>query len=520
MKSKLKLQQQRKFFTMLPVLVIPFLVITFYALGGGGVRDQENKPEMINGFNINLPPAIIDRKEDKMDKLAFYARADADSARRKEQMQLDPYHHKMVFVQAPVKAKPDTTADRLLRKLDLFKMQVNREEEEKTRSAKKPVPYELVRQDPPSPRARSLDTSNGDPELDRLNEMLDKIARLQGVEHTKLSSDPITPPVKETRDDKEVSVAIPAAVEGKQELMNGAVLALRLTSAISYHGMMIPKDQPVYGMVSFSGDRLQVSIHSIRYGSSIISTAWQVYDMDGLQGLRVPDGMGRQVARQSADQGVGGLNIMSYDPSIGGQLAGAGVQVARNFFGRKIRTLRATVPAGYQVLLRDTKMNEGVRLLPDSVFRLMRDSLGPAAPKIIAPPVDSFRPYLHVSTKEGGTKLTLRGIYVRDSLMWLFMQLKDDGSFGFVPDHFRCSIRPNKHWKRMTMQELPLVIACDSVSSLASAMSNEEVILLGLKPFAIERDKRLVVVVEDSHGGKTLELNVPAKLVNEMNSGK
>ncbi|HEY8971869.1 MAG TPA: hypothetical protein VIM64_22360, partial [Puia sp.] len=111
-----KTQQQRKFFMVLPALVVPFLVIAFYALGGGGgYGKDEKKAAPVNGFNMELPPPILDPKEDKMDKLAYYARADADSARRKEQRQMDPYLNKVTSFQAPVKPRVDTTADALLR---------------------------------------------------------------------------------------------------------------------------------------------------------------------------------------------------------------------------------------------------------------------------------------------------------------------------------------------------------------------------------------------------------------------
>lgn len=494
---------------VLPALVIPFLVIAFYALGGGGGYGKDEKRTMpINGFNMELPPAILDPKEDKMDKLAYYARADADSARKKEERQMDPYLNKAASFQAPAKLRADTTADALLRKLDLFKSQIGREE--KVRSMKKPVRYEAVRQELIMPSPKQVDTVKADPELDRLSEMLDKIAQLQGAEPSATHEKTSGTAVKDASPD--VSVAIPAAVDNNQELMNGATISLRLTSAISYHGLTIPRDQLVYGMVSMSGDRMQVSIHSIRCGASIVTTSWQVYDMDGLQGIRVPDGLGRQVARQSADQGVGGLNIMPYDPSIGGQMAGAGIQVAKNFLGRRVRTVRVMVPAGYQVLLRDTRTGAGdVRLLPDTVFDHAGDSVKGASRAIEAPSVDSLQPYLHVSTKGGKAKLTLNGIYLRDSLLWLYMTLKDKSALGFIPDYVRCSIRQAHHWKRMAVQEVPLQPVFKGLPS--EVVGGERTILVGLKPFVPARDKRLVVQVGEKNGGRSLELKIASHLI-------
>ena len=494
---------------VLPALVVPFLVIAFYALGGGGGYGKDEKQAApVNGFNMELPPPILDPKEDKMDKLAYYARADADSARRKEQRQMDPYLNKVTSFQAPVKPRVDTTADALLRKLDLFKKQIGREE--KAMPLKRAVRQEGARQELVVPRSTHMDTAKADPELDRLSEMLDKIARLHGAEQAASGQEKTVAAVKEVV--PEVSVAIPAMVEGNQELMNGATLSLRLTSAISYRGVIIPKDQLVYGMVSMSGDRMQVSIHSIRCGTSIITTAWQVYDMDGLQGIRIPDGLGRQVARQSADQGVGGLNLVSYDPSIGGQMAGAGIQVAKSFLGRRIRTVRVMVPAGYQVLLRDTRMGGGeAQLLPDTVMNQWSDSVKSASKEIVAPAVDSLQPYLHVSTKEGKVKLTLKGMYLRDSLLWLYMTWNDESAFGFVPGYVRCSIRQAHHWKRMAMQEALLEPVYRDLPS--GVVDGEGAILVGLKPFVLAKDKRLVVQVGERNGGRGLELKIASHLM-------
>ena len=502
------IQQRRKFFMVLPALVVPFLVIAFYALGGGGGYGMdEKKAAPISGFNMELPPAILDPKEDKMDKLDYYARADADSARKKEQRQMDPYLNKRASFQAPAKLRTDTAADALLRKLDLFKNQIGREE--KARSLKRPVRYEAIRKERILSPPRQVNTARADPELDRLSEMLDKIARLQGAEPLAVTHEKTGVAVKEVSPD--VSVAIPAVVDNSQELMNGATLSLRLTSAISYHGLIIPRDQLVYGMVSMSGDRMQVGIHSIRCGSAIITTSWQVYDMDGLQGIRIPDGLGRQVARQSADQGVSGLNIMPYDPSIGGQMAGAGIQVAKNFLGRRMRTVRVMVPAGYQVLLRETRMGAGdVRLLPDTMVNHGGDAAENASRAIAAPPVDSLQPYLHVSAKEGKVKLSLKGIYLRDDVLWFYMALKDESVVGFVPGYVHCSIRQAHHWKRMAVQEVALEPVFTGLPS--ERLGSEGVILVGLKPFVLARDKRLVVQVGEKNGGRSLILNLRPNL--------
>jgi len=515
----IKMRQQRKFFMVLPVLVVPFLIIGFYALGGGGGRKEERPVAQTMGFNMELPRAVIDPKEDKMDKLAFYARADADSARRKELLQLDPYRRKDKISAGllPERPKTYTEADTLLRRLDVLKKQLDRSDTRRV-PAKRHVPQEPARQEAlMRPERHFRDTLATDPELGRLNEMLDKIALLQGVGHGEPEQRvKEVAATKETATDKEVSVGIPATVENEQGLMNGSVLSMRLGSAILYNGITLPRGQLVYGMVRMDGDRMQVNIHSIRCGSVLITTYWQVYDMDGLQGIRIPDGLGRQVARQSADQGIGSLNLAAYDPSVGAQVTSAGIQAAKSFFSRKVRTLRVMVPAGYQVLLRDTRPGGAgaVRVLPDTMAEQVGDSVAAPAAIITPPAVDSLEPFLRLSVCEGKVKLTLKGIYQRDGLIWLYMVLRDKSSLAFVPEHVRCTIREGRHWKRMAVQELPLEPMYDSVPSEV-VPGGEAAVMVGLKPFVLGKDKRLVVEVGEKGGARELMLNLRPNLVNK-----
>lgn len=521
------MERQRKFLVVLPLIAVPFLSIAFYAMGGGRGAAVEHKLAVGTGFNMELPPAVIDPKEDKMDKLAYYERAEADSARRKQLLQLDPYRRKDKISGGVLPGRPTTgtQADTMLHRLDVLKKQLDRAEVRSV-AAKRQIHREAIRQDgllkeamlPPARHVK--DTVATDPELDRLNEMLDKIARLEGIGHGEREQpekeavparEGITK--KETATDRDVSVGIPATVESDQELMNGAVLPMRLTSAILYNGITLPRGQQVYGMVTMSGDRMQVNIHSIRCGSAIITTAWQVYDMDGLQGIRIPDGLGRQVARQSADQGIGSLNLAAYDPSVGAQVTSAGIQAARSFFSRKVRTVRVMVPAGYQVLLRDTRTGGGaVRVLADTVVERRGNPAEAAARKIMPPVADSLEPYLHVSAREGKVKVILKGIYQRDGLIWLYLALKNKGSLVFVPEQVHCTIRQEKHWKRMAIQEISLLPVYDSLPSEV-VPGGEAALMVGLKPFVLAKDKRLAVEVGERGGARVLELKVAPRLI-------
>lgn len=90
MKHSEKFLRQRKFALMLPVLVLPFLTMLFWTLGGGqGVPAQTHAAPRA-GLNLQLPDANFGTRE-VWDKLSLYELAAADSARYREARESDPY---------------------------------------------------------------------------------------------------------------------------------------------------------------------------------------------------------------------------------------------------------------------------------------------------------------------------------------------------------------------------------------------------------------------------------------------
>ncbi|WP_423147791.1 conjugative transposon protein TraM [Rubrolithibacter danxiaensis] len=87
-----KFIRQRKFFMVLPLLVLPFITLMFWALGGGKTSAANAQVASQKGFNMKLPDAYL--KEDKsLDKLSYYEKAASDSVKLKEQMKNDPYYN-------------------------------------------------------------------------------------------------------------------------------------------------------------------------------------------------------------------------------------------------------------------------------------------------------------------------------------------------------------------------------------------------------------------------------------------
>lgn len=149
--------------------------------------------------------------------------------------------------------------------------------------------------------------------------------------------------------------AIQAVIHETQTIVDGSTVKLRLVNDVFINGIRIPKDNFIFGIASLRGERLGIKITSVRYNNSLFPVELSVYDMDGLDGIYIPGAITRDVAKQSADRSMQTIGLTSLDPSWGAQTASAGIEAAKTLFSRKVKLIKVTVKAGYQVLLRDEK---------------------------------------------------------------------------------------------------------------------------------------------------------------------
>jgi hypothetical protein len=240
--------------------------------------------------------------------------------------------------------------------------------------------------------ARTERPAAGDPDLDKLNAIMDKVLRVRysgdAALHdtvpevregpsvqmltTPQSSDVMTTLAVSSEDDLETgfidldagppadSLAeniIPAMVDGAQTVISGEAVALRTTGDAMLGGTRVPYGTALSGKATLSGERLMISVNAIRIGSRVIPVALEVVDMDGMTGIRVKGSINRDVSKESADEAVGSMGLTTVDPSVAGQATAAGLQAAKNLLSRKIRLVRVGLPAGYRVLLRNSKVN-------------------------------------------------------------------------------------------------------------------------------------------------------------------
>jgi conjugative transposon TraM protein len=235
-----------------------------------------------------------------------------------------------------------------------------------------------------------------DPEMKQINEVLDKILALQKSEPVKSlpdsgetnkgsaasfeKSDPATSDETYFGDSIQTdslydetsnqffdesadlpvsssSNTIHASIYSTQTVTQGSTIKLRTLQDAYIRGAVVPEGSFMYGVTSINNERLLIDIPSIRIGEKIIELSLTAYDLDGLRGIYIPGSISRDVAKQSAEQSLQSIELLSLDPSIKGQAASAGLQAAKNLLSKKVRAIKVTVRAGYEVLLKEGPAN-------------------------------------------------------------------------------------------------------------------------------------------------------------------
>lgn len=432
-----KFLRQRKFLMVLPLLVLPFMTLMFWVLGGGKVNHADAQQAQ-NGLNMQLPGANL--KDDKpLDKLSYYEQAASDSLKLQQLMENDPYYQRHENTDTSVLLSMDTSLIRSkygnnigTRRSSSINHSTTYSDPNETKVYQKLAQLDAALNKASSPAVSSVNNistvkprhntsvnsgdidrleqmmqgmnqKSDDPEMQQLNGMLEKILDIQHPDRVRekikqtsevkkgqvfavaVNNDGNSVSLLDNRGtknngantsfnspiqsnsfyslDDETSLnesqnSVQAVIHETQTLVNGSTVKLRLLNDIFINGVFIPKDNFVFGTADLNGERLRIKINSLRYRNSLFPVELSAYDMDGMDGIYIPGAITRDVAKQSADRAAQQIDITTLNPSIGAQAANAGIEAAKTLFSRKVKLVKVTVKAGYQVLLRDEKQKQ------------------------------------------------------------------------------------------------------------------------------------------------------------------
>ena len=409
--------RKRKFYLALPLLMLPFVTLAFWAMGGGKDKSEDVKT---TGLNLQLPDAKL--KDDKnFDKLSFYNLADKDSLKHIEDLRNDPNYKSepdtglnvlelttkpeyKSIIQSPFGNNGvDANEQKIYKKISELKQQINTPADNKSSYQNTSGQQNNNGNEQFTKQVDKLqgmmqtmnDKPEKDTEMEQIGNMLDKIIDIQHPDRIKeikeksiknkqqvfsvqssaknegitlLQSrrmDTVKRKVRNNFFDGDNSLvsetledhAIEAVVHETQTILSGATVKLRLVNEIYINGILIPKGNFIYGIASLENERLSININAVRYNNNLLPVALQVYDMDGLSGIHIPGSISRDVAKQSSEQSLQNIELTTLDPSLAAQAANTGIQAAKTLLAKKVKVVKVTLKAGYKILLKDNNKN-------------------------------------------------------------------------------------------------------------------------------------------------------------------
>ena len=413
--------RKRKMMLVLPLLVSPFLTMAFWALGGGSGAEPKAAAQQ-TGLNLALPSANLkedggdgklsfyDRAQKDSAKRKEWMEADPyyrnlpDSAvelpARLEEPPSGTAPKYQPLASTPFAAEGQNPEEKLMQKLAALQKELDKPAS-KTASTtaahhqKLPDGFPLHTKQLQTTMEATGTGSEEDPEIKQLSTALDKILDIQHPDRVKerlkerslqnkrqvfrVAEYKPGAPISLLTEQEEKSSragnaffgeqattsstaaeenAVPAVIHGTQTVTSGATVKLRLLSDVFIGGKVVPKGTFVYGVASQDGGRLLIPITIIRSGDNLLPVSLTVYDLDGLAGIHVPGSVSGEVARQSLDQSLGNIGLLSVDPSLKAQAASEGIKAAKSLLSKNVKQVKMTLKAGYRVLLRDSHGDE------------------------------------------------------------------------------------------------------------------------------------------------------------------
>lgn len=413
-------QRKQRFLFMLPVLVLPFLTVLFWTLGGGSAANAKSPEPEKKGINSTIPDAQV-KEDGTLDKLSFYDQASKDSEQQKGPLQNEA---NFMLQQEQLGSNPITSTGYGLRNSPYGGAGYNDPNEARIFQRLEQLNQALTQPEPPLTTTEQRLGFNGsstldgkdvdrleqlmkqmhegsgstDPEMDQINGVLEKIMDIQNPdrvrqqlkEASKLNKESVYA-VSAARERQVISLletknksqpdsnkyegngfysldteqqseedqnTVDAVIHETQTIVNGSTVKIRLLNDIYVDGRLIPKDNFVFGTASLNGERLDIAINSIRFKKSLFPVSLSVVDIDGMGGIYIPGAISRDVAKQSTDRAIQDLSFGTMSDNIGVQAAGAGLEAAKSLFSKKVKLIKVTVKAGYKIMLKDNKQKK------------------------------------------------------------------------------------------------------------------------------------------------------------------
>jgi conjugative transposon TraM protein len=338
MKAYLK---RNKPLLFLPLVLIPFIVLIFYVLGGGEKKEKEElkqkEQQAVKGANYTLPDAdksvaIYDKMDNYSSKKAvttsrnYNIAGESDSTNEETLDEETPTEEQLLsgkknlYKNDPVPEMNADVSTDLLAHIRQKEKKVREDLENSQTEAKSKNEDADSNQagkdkrDSNDQKGSAAIAPTGIEELDKVFRQNSRLAKQndslnlrlkettsinQKLEAEKNKRSTLEKVGKSGFKPKETAIpVIEAEVYETNTVLTGNRVKLRLLEEAWLNGVKIPANTFLYGICEVSNERLQIEVLQIPVGEKFVPVEVTVCDLDGLPGLYVPDNASRKVAKE------------------------------------------------------------------------------------------------------------------------------------------------------------------------------------------------------------------------------
>lgn len=153
------------------------------------------------------------------------------------------------------------------------------------------------------------------------------------------------------------STSIRAVIHGEQkDITTASQVKIRLLDNVNVAGISIPRNTMVYAKASFTANRILLNIESIAYNDNVYPFDAQIYDVDGFEGLYIPDNAVNDAGKETTSNTLSGegVGITTTQRALS-KIITTTSSAVKSAASNKIRETKVTLPANYKIIIKQKK---------------------------------------------------------------------------------------------------------------------------------------------------------------------
>lgn len=349
---------------VLPIPILLFMLVGFWAYRTFAKEDSSHNPVAVNGINANIPDPVLDDKHDQNKIQAFTKNLLHKSK--------DKSFVKEVGLEEDAKIPALTLEGNLTeeerKKLDSLRTIIKKDAERRERTLKsieergvsplkrtKSVTKKTLTKKARKKTAPKRKKTKND-EMEEFRQQVRIMDSIQNPEkyiikkpEIKVEENTIAQLSKTTSKDNSFFNTVKENVESNHmmaildeglKVYQGSRVRIRLMQDVFISDQLLKKGQYLYGIVNgFSGQRVEVKISSIKLKDTVVPVDITVYDIDGIEGLYVPDSNFRDFVKEL------GIGTSTAATNLGRNNGNVGQQTTQALFQSVTNAVRSTTRA-------------------------------------------------------------------------------------------------------------------------------------------------------------------------------